>query len=195
MAINCQGNPIALGSGAPLFNKLHATNEEAGRSAEGISLHKPSLIAWNLARTLLGGRGRGKDLNVGMLQSALYTFQKLKLILRWDVTCLMLSLFLYPEDPITWLPCPSREHTESSLCRLIYGTIALQSDKSRADSEKTLHIPPSTLFLLSLPALSGSIQSPHSPVAREPLEKEYLWNVAAISPRERSHSSPDSLSS
>lgn len=45
MAINCQCNPIALGSGAPLFNKLHATNEEAGRSAEGISLHKPSLIA------------------------------------------------------------------------------------------------------------------------------------------------------
>ena len=44
-AINCQCNPIALGSGAPLFNKLHATNEEAGRSAEGISLHKPSLIA------------------------------------------------------------------------------------------------------------------------------------------------------
>lgn len=30
MAINCQCNPIALGSGAPLFNKLHATNEEAG---------------------------------------------------------------------------------------------------------------------------------------------------------------------
>jgi hypothetical protein len=43
--MNCQCNPIALGSGVPLFNKLHATNEEAGRSAEGISLHKPSLIA------------------------------------------------------------------------------------------------------------------------------------------------------
>lgn len=42
VVMNCQCNPIALGSGVPLFNKLHATNEEAGRSAEGISLHKPA---------------------------------------------------------------------------------------------------------------------------------------------------------
>jgi hypothetical protein len=62
-----------------LFNKLHATNEEAGRSAEGISLHKPSLIAWNLARTLLLGGGGGERLECWHASQRLSLLHKLVL--------------------------------------------------------------------------------------------------------------------